>query len=243
MPKKTSKKDPYAVEVGARLRNIIDAFYGNQTKFANVVNMNLSVLSAYLTGNMLISEKTADNLQRKTGINKDYLFNGNAPMMLTDDIKPLKDYNKLIATVVGKLEQNRKETTAHQGVIPNLIMSREGLKSEIANRGEFNVIGIVVNGIENPQAVEIRDEIFVNMYNTICPLLLNCHLIISPSFSDGDIVLIKYAREHRIAVLNDKKYYEVITGTEIDIIDEDIVGKIYSIVIKFELKDLVIGLN
>jgi transcriptional regulator with XRE-family HTH domain len=231
MTKQISKKDSYTVAVGNRLKQVIFSKQLSQTQFAKENNLDVSALNHYINGSRLIPIDVANSLQKISGVSKWYLYDGIEPMIIKDeDIK----------TKIGQLEKVRKETTAHQGVIPNLIMSREGLNSEIANRGEFNVVGIAINGIKEPQAVEIRDEVFVDTYYKICPLVLNCHLIVSTSFFDGDIVLIKTGREHKIAVLYDEKYYEVINKTELILSKGNVVGKIYSIVIKFKLKNLII---
>jgi len=228
---KSSKKDNYAVAVGKRLKQSIFAKQLSNSQFAKEHNIDISSLSHYVNGGRLLPIDVANTLQKISGINKWFLYDGVEPMFIKEG--PAK-------TKIEQLEKIRKETTALQGVIPNMIMSREGMNSEIANRGEFNVVGIVINGIENPLAVEIRDEFFVNTYNTICPLTTNCHLIVSASFSDGDIVLVKSARDHKIAVFYNEKFFEVISKAELIVSNEHSVGKIYSIVIKFELKNLVI---
>ena len=222
--------------IGARLKQVIEVYFGNQKEFAEKAMIDNSSVSSYCNGTLILSDKIATKIQERTGISKDYIFNGMAPMMLDDSIKPIKDIAKPTG-ISDKLKSEREELYAKEGSIRFNIMSRQGMNSTLFSQKEISVIGLTINGIntKDAQATEINDKIFVNTYKNHFPIADNCIIITSDIWGDGDGVLLKYWRDHRIAVLDNEKYYDVITRDVIEISDENVVGRIYKILNMFEI--------
>jgi len=239
--KKRKPVNDYAVETGNRLFEVIRIYFKSQKDFSIKSGISPTTISDYKLGYLQLSEETALALEQKLGINRMFLLHdASAPMMIDPNIKPMKDFDvkydvKPIFTAGGvsdKLKQHREETSTQQGVIVHTIMSREGLNSEISNQGTINIVGITVNGIKNPQTVQITDKIFIKKYKDYYPIAFNCYIIVSSSFTDGDLVLLKSGRDHEIAILDDGKYQDVITENFINATYENVIGKIYTVVNK-----------
>jgi len=239
-----SKRKPIseiAVEKGYRLSQVIDVYYGKQTRFAELSGYTLSRTNNFVHGYEEINQNVAIKLQQTLGINSRFLLFGEEPMMVDPEAKPNKDYEvkfpvKPIITKGELLKQYREDLSTNQGIIAHAIMSREGIKSEISNQGTISVIGITINGLKEVQGIQVIDPVFVNAYKEKYNITTNCSLIVSNIFNDADGVLIKVGREHRIAVFDDEKFYDVLTKEEIiNATSEDVVGRIYKIINNFEI--------
>jgi plasmid maintenance system antidote protein VapI len=229
-----AKRNSYAIEVGMRLKNIIDIYFENQKAFAEKVGINENTISNYVNGKNLLSNKTAVKFQKTVSVNKDYLFNGNHPLVIDDAIKPIKDAAKSMS---NKLKSEREDLYAKEGNIRYNVMRRSGFNSTINSQKEVSIIGLTINGIntKDAQATEIKDKVFINTYKNLFHIADDCVIITSDIWEDGEGVLLKHNKEHRIALLDDGKYYDAITKETIEVSDENIVGKIYKILNVFEV--------
>jgi len=238
MAKQIIKKDPYDIEVGVRLKTIIDAYYSNQKDFAEIHGLDNSTISKYINGTLSLSSKTADLLQLRANINRDYLFNGDLPMLLDDTIKPIKQHlveKTINATIKGTHQKEQELAKAKRGRIPQFAMTRRGIRSVLSMSGEMDIVDTSINGIKEPFGVHITDSEFCERYNKF-NLSLGCHLYIDNEINDGDPVLVYDDREHYICVYDNGIYYEAINKEQLNVENSDVIGAIYSYESKFEIK-------
>ena len=225
MAKRTLTEDQlYAKAVGERLRNVINAYYGSIKAFAEKTQIDQSTVSRYLNGTLFISDKVANNLQVIVNINKDYLFNGNLPMVLDDKIKPIKEHlvekQDMTAAdiILSRVDKNREtiglvtwkgsqnEIHSNIDIIPYYVVETRGQRDIIAEQGKIYMVGIAISGVKKACAIYVQSSEFIERYKTLFPLKLNCHIILDRYFENGDDVLVTVNDTLYLATLDNKDY-------------------------------------
>ena len=233
MSKTKLNKNPKAIEIGSRLRNVIEVYFVTVNRFAAASKTNASHLSSIINGNVLLSDKIANKLQNTVGVNKKYLFDGELPLMLDQSAKPIGD-TTFVATTKTVLRKDEEQAKANRGNIPLFVMSRRGWRSVLSSQGEINITDVSINGIKEPFGVMVSDNTFWERYKKF-NLLLNCYLFIDNEVNNGDPVLVKVDKEHYICIYDDTVYYEAIDKKPINVNASDVVGSIYGQFSKFEI--------
>ena len=224
MAKKSTKKDNYAVEVGARLRNIIEAYFSNQKDFATKVNIIESAISKYANGTLLISDKIANTFQVNAGINKDYLFNGNLPMML-NDAKPIKEHLVASKTPTKQLIEQATVSNINSGWVKQFTLSKSGYRTALSNSGDMNLVDFVLDGIDEPISVLLTDVEFCQKYQ----IQFGSALIVGGDIRDGVIVLVDLDGKFILAVSSGETVKDTRDEQAVYLKSEvTIIGKAYS---------------
>jgi len=239
---KKQKKDAYAIEVGARLRNVIDVYFGNQKKFAEYSKLNSSALSDYINGRNLISDKTATRLQNTINISKEYLLHGVLPMILDDNIKPLIARADVVVkqTSLNQLQQQYDTMESYRGFIQNYVFEARGQRETIIAQGKINIVDVTINGLENAISVSIQSPEFVEKYKSVFALKLNCSIILDKNYRIKDDVFMSVDDDFYLAIYkNENMFVDATTDKEILIAENSIVeiyGAWFSSVIRGRLK-------
>jgi len=233
MAKSRLNKDPKNIEIGSRLRNVIDTYFVTLNRFAEISKSSASHLSSIINGNLPLSEKLANKFQNTVGVNKKYLLDGEMPMMLNQNIKPIGD-STFTAPTKSILLKNEEQANATRGNIPQFALSRRGLRSVLSAQGEMNIIDASINGIKEPFGVMVSDNVFCERYKKF-NLTLGCYLFIDSEITEGDLVLVKIEKEHHICLYDNGNYYDATTKKPINVDDLDAIGAIYSYQSKFEI--------
>jgi len=181
-----TRKDPNAVEIGARLRKFIDTYYVTNKRFAEVCGMNISVLSQYVNGTLLISDKTATKLQNIVGINKDYLFNGNDPMVLEDKLNPFRH----LQANQFQFSQSKAPPTSDKSISNHYNIETRGSTAMLGFHVFVSIEDIIVGNLDAPNIVLIESPEFIEKYKNIFPLQLYCHILLDRTARSGDDVLV-----------------------------------------------------
>ena len=220
MAKKAIKKDPHAVEVGIRLKKIIDAYFDRQKVFAEKVGISEYTLSRYISGAIPISDKTATSFQMLIGVNKDYLLNGNMPMIL-DERKPLREH--LVRKADKSIEERTKQiqTDTSRAFISQKILASSGKRQILAGNGTINLIDFDLSGVENPMLVSVISLPFCEKYK----LSNGVSLMISSEYQEGEIVLAEVGFYFILAEYYKDKLVDIADQSEHLISDVNIIGK------------------
>ena len=220
-------KDENNIEVGNRLRKIIEAYYSSVKDFAEKVNMTSPKISSFLGGHQTITDKTAAILQDKANINKDYLLNGNLPMLL-EDKKPLREHIvKQVYQQQSGLPIKPQSATFdfNRSFAQHYLLFGVAGKEYLEPKGTADIVTLAFDGIVKPFIVSVMSEYFCNKYK----IPVGSDLIINEQYDDESVLL----------VLDNHKFFicENIDGVLYDTGNEDtrpisetikIIGQIYT---------------
>ena len=221
MAKRISYKNPYAKEIGDRLQQVIDAYFGNQVRFAEKVKIAQGTISKYANGKEEISVNIAEEMQKQAGVNPDYLFNGNLPMLIDDTVKPIKEH--IVREVDKSIEIRTKQIQADtsRAFISQKILATSGIRQILSGNGTINLIDFDLSGVENPLLVSVISLPFCEKYK----LSNGVSLMISSEYQEGEIVLAEVGLYFILAIYYKDKLVDIADQSEHLISDVNIIGK------------------
>ncbi|MCL2313474.1 MAG: helix-turn-helix domain-containing protein [Firmicutes bacterium] len=221
------KKDEHAVELGERLRKVINAYFSTVKNFAEKFDFNRSQVSSYLNGTIPITDAFATKLQDKANINKDYLLNGNLPMLL-EDKKPLREH--IVKQVYQQqsglpIKPQSSSFDFNRSFAQHYILFGVAGKEYLEPKGTADIVTLAFDGIVKPFIVSVMSEYFCQKYN----IPVGSDLIINERYDDESVLL----------VLNNHKFFicEFVDGVLLDTINDKqiiitettkIIGQIYT---------------
>jgi hypothetical protein len=126
-----------------------------RTVFANKAELN-DVISRYITDKKNITQNVALVMQKKTGVNADFILNGNLPVA-NSSIEPLFEGN-----IPVKNPYKRQDTKLVNRRQLQLTMS--GINEVLKDSNECNIVEFAFGNIKNPVLISVISPKFCEHY-------------------------------------------------------------------------------
>jgi len=191
-------------EAEERLDFFIAKYFGKQIAFADKMEMKPDAISRYASGKSKITQKFALKMQKKTGLNADFVLYGNLPIVIDDSVEPLYEGN-----IPPKMLSKRQDTKLVNRRQLQLTIS--GANEVLKDASECNIIEFAYANIKNPVLISVISPKFCENYN----IAIGSLLVLSDEVEDGNIVLIKVGRNYEIAEYIDGQFKDYKTGKKI----------------------------
>ena len=201
---------------GERLDFFITKYFGKQITFANKIDMNPDAVSRYVSNRVKITQKGALKIQKKTGVNADFILNGNTPILIDNSIEPLFEGNIPPKTLSKR--QDTKLVNRRQ-----LQLTISGANEVLKDANECNIVEFAYANIKNPVLISVISPKFCDDYE----IAIGSLLVLSDDVEDGNIVLIKVGRNYQIAKYIDNQFKEYKTDKKITM-QAELVGSLHA---------------
>jgi transcriptional regulator with XRE-family HTH domain len=227
---KEQKKLALARGIGERLKTAIDVYYGSQKKFAEIIGVNESTVSGFLSGSNVMSTKTADKIEELAKISKDYLYMAELPMVVDDTIKPIHEDIVIRSSVSKELKIKQDEHSTIRGIAKHAIHTKSGRREVLSSAGEANIVDIAYNGIKEVLLISMTVVEFCQKYK----IEIGSTLVLDDEYQKGEIVYVDMDGHFILAEYGIDKIIDIYGNTEHQLTDEiKIIGKAYSRVERF----------
>jgi hypothetical protein len=173
-------------------------------------------VSRYVSDKVRITQKFALKMQKKIGVNADFILNGNMPIVIDDSIEPLFEGNIPLKTL-----SKRQDTKLVNR--PQLQLTISGANEVLKDTNECNIVEFVYADIKNPVLISVISPKFCEKYE----MAIGSLLVLSDEVEDGNIVLIKVGRNYEIAKYIDNQFKEYKTDKKITM-QAELVGSLHA---------------
>ena len=203
---------------GERLDFFITKYFGKQIAFANKVGLKSDAVSRYVSDKTKITHNVALTMQKKTGVNADFILNGNLPIVIDNKIEPLFEGN--IPAKISHKRQDTKLVNRRQ-----LQLTTSGANEVLKDANECNIVEFAYANIKNPVLISVISPKFCERND----IAIGSLLVLSEEVEDGNVVLIKIARNYQIAKYIDNQFTEYKTDKIITAVDKiELIGALHA---------------
>ena len=202
---------------GERLGFFISKYFEKQIAFANKMEIKPDAVSRYVSNKVEITHKFALKMQKKIGVNADFILNGNMPIVIDDNIVPLYEGNIPPKTLSAK-KQEANCINKNQ-----LQLTTSGVNEVLKYANECNIVKFAYANIKNPVLVSVISPKFCANYG----MAIGSLLVLSDEVEDGNIVLIKVGRNYQIAKYIDEQFIDYKTDKKITL-QAELVGSLHA---------------
>ena len=192
---------------GDRLGFFISKYFEKQVAFANKMEIKPDAVSRYVSGKVEITHKFALKMQKKIGLNADFILNGNMPIVIDNCIEPLYEGDIPPKTLSKKHDKDTKLISKNQ-----LQLTTSGANEVLKYANECNIVKFAYANIKNPILVSVISPKFCDNYG----IPIGSLLVLSDEVEDGNIVLIKVGSNYEIAKYIDNQFIEYKTDKKIN---------------------------
>jgi len=206
---------------GERLDFFITKYFGKQIAFVNKMETKPDAVSRYVADKVKITHNVALKMQKKTGVNADFILNGNLPVVIDNTIEPIFEGN--IPTKTLSKRQDTKLVNRRQ-----MQLTISGANEVLKDASECNIVEFAYANIKNPLLISVISPKFCDYYK----IAIGSLLVLSDEVEDGNIVLVKVGRNYQIAKYIDNQFTEYKTDKKISI-QAELIGSLHAKVERF----------